>query len=410
MNDSPGFQFPPDQRPESGAAPGGHVPGHFDATIHTGNPALEREERLHEFYTALFTLTPRVFVTHILVAINVVLFLLMVIGEPKAFLSPTIPTLLNWGASFGPLTLNGQPWRIFTCMFVHIGILHLALNMWALWVSGPLLERLVGNVGFLVLYVVAGLCGSLASVAWNSDIVSGGASGAIFGLFGALLGFLVLGRGSMPAEVVTTFRNNALMLIGINLLLGFQIQGIDNAGHLGGVIGGCLCGVLLGQPVTLQAANFRWLRNLLVAVLGVAVVAGGLAAIPPPADVQGAEENFFAVEGAALEKFRSLIEKAQGGTLPSEEFIKTIENEILPPWIAARQRFEKLNPVPERFQAIIAAYIKYMQAREDFWKYLVQSERTPDPNSEQRVAEHNAAIEQSLAEVKRIGDEMRQPK
>ena len=92
-------------------------------------------------------------------------------------------------------------------MFLHIGLLHIALNMWVLWDIGPLMERMVGNVGFACLYVASGLCGSLASLAWNPENLSAGASGAVFGLFGGLLGFLVLGRGSMPAEIATSFRS-----------------------------------------------------------------------------------------------------------------------------------------------------------------------------------------------------------
>ncbi|MDX1944689.1 MAG: rhomboid family intramembrane serine protease [Pirellulaceae bacterium] len=390
----------PDFPPSDFSPPG--EPPHL-----ASNPADERTARLAEFRATLQALTPRVFVAYVLVAINAVVFLLMLALEPKSFLAPSIQLLVDWGANFGPLTLNGQPWRIFTSMFVHTGILHFGLNMVGLAAFGPLMERLVGNLGFLALYVVSGLAGSLASVFWNPELVSCGASGAIFGLLGGLLGVLLLGAKSMPREVFESLRNNALTLLVINLASGFAIKGIDNAAHIGGLVGGCLCGVLLGQPVTLAAGRQRWLRNGLVAVLGVAITAGGLAAIPAPADVDGALRRFGPVEEQVLRRQSELLQKEQAGTLTIDELIRAIETELLPPWIAARQEFEKLQNVPRRLQPLVAAYLQYLRAREEYWRTQLDLVRSQDQTRAAELPLRDAAIGAAVAEIQRISAELR---
>ena len=95
---------------------------------------------------------------------------------------------------------------MLTCAFLHFGIIHLAFNMWVLWQLGDLVERLVGNIGFLVLYIISGVGGSLASLLWNPMVISAGASGAVFGVGGALMGFILLRRDTIPAEVLKHLR------------------------------------------------------------------------------------------------------------------------------------------------------------------------------------------------------------
>ena len=136
---------------------------------------------------------PKVSVTSVLLALNVVIFGLMLAWGMDP-MQPAIDGLIQWGANYGPKTTQGEWWRMFTCMFLHIGVLHLLFNMLALWNVGSCMERLLGSTGFLVLYLLAGLLGSVASVAWNPFVVSAGASGAIFGLYGGLLAFLMRHR------------------------------------------------------------------------------------------------------------------------------------------------------------------------------------------------------------------------
>ena len=121
-------------------------------------------------------LVPSQIVTRTIVLVNVAVFVAMVAcGMP--FVESDGQMMLDWGANFGPMTMNGQWWRLVTCMFLHFGIVHLALNMWILWGLAQITERLVGSTGFAIVYMASGIAGSIASLAWHPAAVSAGASG-----------------------------------------------------------------------------------------------------------------------------------------------------------------------------------------------------------------------------------------
>jgi rhomboid protease GluP len=157
--------------------------------------------------------------------------------------SQNTETLIKYGAKFNPLILEGEWWRFFTPIFLHIGILHLLLNTLALYYLGTAVERIYGNTRFLFVYLFAGFAGSLASFVYTPSI-SAGASGAIFGCFGALL-FVGI---AYPKLFLRTMGMNILVLIGVNLTIGFAIPGIDNAGHIGGLVGGFLAAAIVHLP------------------------------------------------------------------------------------------------------------------------------------------------------------------
>ena len=129
-----------------------------------------------DFSQRLTAATPRAYITQLLVALNVGYFVVMA-ALGVSVLGGHTEEYLRYGANFAPLTTGGEWWRLVTCMFVHIGILHLAFNMWALWDSGRLTERLFGNGWFAALYLFAGVSGSCASMLWNQHVISAGASG-----------------------------------------------------------------------------------------------------------------------------------------------------------------------------------------------------------------------------------------
>lgn len=187
--------------------------------------------------------------------------------------SPLAPeNLERFGALHGPLVVAGEPWRLVTCMFVHVGFVHLAFNMYALYVLGPAVERLYGNAGFALLYVLAGLGGSFTSVLWRPAESSAGASGAIFGLLGALLAFNLRHRRELPSWMASAQTRNLLVLIAINVGIGFLVPMVDNAGHIGGLLLGYVAGMALGRDLMasprLDAPRAK--RAALVALLFVA--------------------------------------------------------------------------------------------------------------------------------------------
>src|SRR6266849_6572430 len=133
-------------------------------------------------------------VTQAIFGINVAVFIAMTMAGVSMLDNPAGPDLVRWGANFGPLTVSGQWWRLLTCVFIHGGLLHIAFNMWCLWDLGRLAESVYGHWTFAVVYLVTGLASSLTSVAWHPAGLSVGASGAIFGIAGALIASLLSGR------------------------------------------------------------------------------------------------------------------------------------------------------------------------------------------------------------------------
>ena len=125
-------------------------------------------------------------VTHVLFGANAAIFLAMALASSSIDDFPG-QILVHFGANFGPYTLSGDWWRLLTYMFLHGGIFHVAINMWCLWSLGTLCESLYGRWTYAAVYLITGIAGGLTSVAWNPQVLSVGASGALFGLSGALI-------------------------------------------------------------------------------------------------------------------------------------------------------------------------------------------------------------------------------
>lgn len=158
--------------------------------------------------------------------------------------SGDIATMLAFGAQPTPLPRE-QLWRVASSMFLHFGVVHLLFNLWALWIFGPLFERLAGSGRFAALYGASGLAGGAATAAFTGPrTLSAGASGAIFGLLGA---FLVLGFRLRHTEQGQSWLRNALLLIGLNVVFGLTAPSIGLVAHLGGLVGGAL--VFAAEPL-----------------------------------------------------------------------------------------------------------------------------------------------------------------
>jgi len=209
------------------------------------------------FQARLLELTPRAPVTPALVAVNVLMF--VVAGVMGAgFLMPHPDVLVRLGSNYTPLTVGGEWWRLLTSTFLHFGLAHLAFNMFALYANGVFAERLFGSARFIVIYLVAGLSGSLASLFWHPIVNAAGASGAIFGVLGALVAVFIRTPGGIPASVTKAQRTSALLFIFYNLMNGARVANIDNAAHVGGLVGGFVMGLLLMRPLDARRTEQRW--------------------------------------------------------------------------------------------------------------------------------------------------------
>ncbi|MBI3449155.1 MAG: rhomboid family intramembrane serine protease, partial [Acidobacteria bacterium] len=248
------------------------------------------------FAVALHQLTPSAPLTPTLIAVNVAVWIAMLANGANP-LSPDTEVMRAWGADFGPLTANGEWWRLLTSNYLHFGAIHLFCNMFALWQIGALVERLLGRSGFLITYLISGVAGSLASLWWHPYAVGAGASGAVFGVYGALLGFITRESGTIPREVLSRLRSGGVTFLGYNLIFGLSIPGISLAAHAGGLAAGFLCGVLLSHQLTIQGASTRARRSLVLATLGVVGISAAVAVFPPPFDFEGELEAYRVVAG-----------------------------------------------------------------------------------------------------------------
>jgi len=202
--------------------------------------------------------------THILVFANVAVYLAMAVGSGAVVNFPGHALL--FGANYGPYTLTGQWWRLLTYMFLHGGLLHIAFNMWCLWDLGALSESLYGSVTYGAIYLITGVAAGLASVGWNPGVLSVGASGAIFGLAGALIASFYLGEFSLPSIAIRGTLRSLVVFAVFNLFFGSMFAGVDNAAHIGGLITGLILGALIAK-LSPQKGSGR------VGVIGVVVLA-----------------------------------------------------------------------------------------------------------------------------------------
>ena len=188
-------------------------------------------------------------VTQSIILINIIIFLFMIfVGGITVIANPPTNLLINFGASHSQLVFDyGEFWRLLTSNYLHIGFAHLLFNMWCLYSIGLELEDSVGSPFFLLTYTLSGIFGSLVSCLYYSNIgqniVSAGASGAVFGIAGALLIISIYFVKKFNKNQFNYDYSSLIFFIGFNIIYGFQVAGIDNGAHLGGL----LCGLFMGS-------------------------------------------------------------------------------------------------------------------------------------------------------------------
>ena len=193
-------------------------------------------------------------ITYILLALNFAMFLIpSLLGNMDQF--------YNWGATYGPFIRMGQYYRLLTGAFIHGGIFHLLFNMYALWIIGSQLESFIGKSRYLLVYLFSAICASLLSITMNGNVATVGASGAIFGLLGALLYFGYHYRVYLGGVI----KSQIIPIIVINLVLGFMMPDVDNAAHIGGLIGGCL--MMMGVGVQYKSSTSEKINGCIMSII-----------------------------------------------------------------------------------------------------------------------------------------------
>ena len=200
-------------------------------------------------------------ITYILIFINIVMFVLMyMLGNG----SENTNTLIDFGANYILLTKAGEYYRLITSGFLHIGVIHLLLNMYSLYIVGTQVEYFYGKVKYIIIYLFSLIMGSLFTVALSSvNTVSAGASGAIFGLLGSILYFGVKYRGYIGNSLV----NQIVPVVVLNLIIGFTTPGIGNAAHIGGLVGGYLISMAVGIGIDKKEQRSSRINGIIISAI-----------------------------------------------------------------------------------------------------------------------------------------------
>jgi rhomboid protease GluP len=314
-------------------------------------------------------------------------------------LSPTADWIAAHGGNYAPLTLDGEQWRLFTSMFLHIGLLHLVMNMIGLVDGGRHVEKMYGRAGFIALYLVAGLAGSLASALRGTNVVSAGASGAIFGVFGAFGAFLVLHRGRLDPVQVGKEARGLLIFLAYNVYIGLAVKGVDLLAHFGGLAAGFVCGLALEYGTNEAPSTLK--RSLLVGVLGVGLVLGGSLLAPPPATPPNTQSaalfELATTETKILARYKALVADVQKGTLDEEGFASAIELSILPEW-----RVATANYVRDGRGTNYEELVQYLRARQAAWELTVKATRSKDPELQKQAEEKWKDVEQRIDKLHKL--------
>ena len=311
-----------------------------------------RAAAFEDFGRRLAELKSRIVVTPILISLNVLVFVAMAFAGAGVFkANPMVH--IAWGSNSGPYTMLGEEWRLLSSQFLHFGLLHLLLNMWVLAVNGPLAERLFGTARFLSLYLFAGVCASATSLWWHPTVNSAGASGAIFGVLGALLAFALRRDLKVPLELLSAQRNSVLVFVVFNLLNGARFTGIDNAAHVGGLAGGLLLGLALAQPMDRESRRLAtpWARaGMPLAAIGLIVLFTGYA-LKPSADLVHSQHLrrdmlWLAARERPAERVIEEVEYAAERHDPDRRaLLARLTREVLPFYLEAKRRLSADYPL-----------------------------------------------------------------
>jgi rhomboid protease GluP len=370
----------------------------------THSPGFERRwQQLRQFHARVTEVGGSAWPVYGLLLINVAWFLAMAFSSRQWF-GFDGSFVISWGGSFGPAVIEGEVWRLVSAQFLHGDLLHLLTNLWVLFNVGRLACKLYGTAAFLFLYLASGVCGFVASIAWNPGAVAVGASGAIFGVFGALFAFMSRQRAQMPAMILRAQWLSTLVFAGYSLVFGFLQPGIDNAAHVGGLASGFVLGWILAAPLSREARARRSASKFAAAslwVIGLAA-AGFLQVRGIGAQTNSIQKfmraNAWYVDGerANLQKWQEIAGMMSYGAISEAEVSRQFRSAILPFWQEALQRFSEdarvKNAEPGSFPAVL---LDFVRLRRDWSNAIADA-------TESRDAERAAESVRLMTEAGRI--------
>jgi len=370
----------------------------------------EKWADLQRFQRSLDAAGTNAWVTVAIVIANALMFVALAIREKRTS-NFDLGQLLDWGANFGPLTVNGQWWRLASAEFLHLDPAHLLINMWALWNIGRLTERLYGRWTYLILYLATALLASLTSIVWDPTRVSAGASGAIFGMFGAFLAYLVHRRTHVPISIIRSHWFSTLAFVLFSLVSGALQTGIDNAAHVGGFLSGLAIGWFLARPLE-PTGRARMLPRqafaaaaifVVLATIGIAQARGAGSQLTELEKYWQAHDWYRRGEADNLRLWQSIAARGAAGTISNLETGYQFETNILPFWNNARQRLEKddsaLTGKQKRYAEMLLDYVK---TRHDWAEAVVSANKERDGKTTSDIQALARKTDGILARFERI--------
>ncbi len=351
---------------------------------------VAKEQQFHEHLEKVSASTP---VTLVIIVLNVAMFLVMLAaGAGLVQANPEIH--VRFGSNYGPLTWTGEPWRLLISAFIHFGIIHLAFNMYALY-NGRLTERLFGSARFALIYVLAALSGSVVSGWWEPMRNSAGASGAIFGVYGALLVFFAMRRAEIPRDMLRSSGRGALSLCIYSLVIGATNPLVDNACHVGGLLGGALAAFFLVRPVDAAKRANPQPARLAVVAAGVCAVLLLLAApLTRPHGargvslrVQAAVDHFAGDEAKLVNLQQDIVSAYEAKQLSAAKAADRLEIEVLGPWENAMQTIMDIpviTPADSRAARQRELLRTYVQERKSAFELSIRVLRHPGGDAQEK--------------------------
>jgi rhomboid protease GluP len=345
-------------------------------------------------------------VTEAIILANALVFL------ATAFLSGSFTdmdnrVLMDLGALSAWRVAAGEWWRMASAMFLHGSLLHIAFNMVALYQAGAIVERAYGRAAFALVYLGAGLLGSAGSLWWRQDALSVGASGAVFGVYGALAAFLITHHARIPRKNLRVLGASTVFFVGYSLVNGFLQSGIDNGAHVGGLLGGALLGWALaprGHGLRRSADDYlRAAGGIALVVLAGTLLLRALPDAQPYAAAAAAlQQQLRALAEVEERTNRRLAELQRGmerGEIGAAQAALALESEIAPLWDREGRAIEATvarGRQPEEWRRALG---RYVALRRESVGLLVQALREDD---QRKVDLAHAKARAAQAEVARL--------
>jgi len=374
------------------------------------SPEQEREfQETMEVEKVMRVSAGSVHFTYGIIAINFLIFILMAVSNVN-ILAPTAKDIIRWGGNLPALTANGQWWRLITNVFVHIGLLHILFNMYGLFFVGRFLEPMLGKSRYIIAYFCAGLIASLVSLYWHRDenMVSAGASGAIFGMYGLFLALLT--THLIPKSVRQNMIQSTAIFVGYNLYYGMK-DGVDNSAHIGGLLAGMIIGYVY-YFFTFKNSTHRKKLATPIALIAVTVIVCVLGLGNVKTTHYVTEKSLRNEFEKTIQEFAKLEKDAMGvysrsNTLSRKDYVDELSSISLKNWKKAQELFTSLDLslYNDEARSYCEDVLEYCRLNEKKTSLLIKifSENSLDYNTE--LNETDSLIEGILRKFEKTAGE-----